>query len=189
MWHSHFNAGARLGRRHDGMLRLSTTGSPWFAFCSTAHNGCQARRRSTRSASPTAIVLERLSTSLEPLLSNIPYPTFSAINIYGIGSEHPFKNYWTLSGGLEEVISVLPSKEQADILIAKYFDAIDSIFPLLHEGNFYAHYEEFWRLSPADKAQVDTEFVALLFVMLALGSQLLRLNIDPAAAHPNQYDG
>src|SRR5271156_5562867 len=100
MWQSHFNAGARLGGRRDGMLRLSAAGSPWFAFCSTAHNGCQARRRSTRSASPTAIVLERLSTSLEPLLSNIPYPTFSAINIYGVGSEHPFKNYWTLSGGL-----------------------------------------------------------------------------------------
>ena len=155
----------------------------------TAHDCSQARRRSTRSASPTAVVLERLSTSLEPLLSNIPYPTFSAINIYGIGSEHPFKNYWTLSGGLEEVISVLPSKEQAHILIAKYFDAVDSIFPILHEGSFYALYEDFWRLPPANKAQVDTSFVALLFVMLALGSQLLRLNVDPATAHSNHGDG
>jgi hypothetical protein len=155
----------------------------------TAHECRQARRHSTRSASPTAVVLERLSTSLEPLLSNIPYPTFSAINLYGIGSEHPFKNYWTLSGGLEEVVSVLPSKEQADILIAKYFDAIDSIFPILHEGNFYALYEDFWRLPLANKAQVDTSFVALLFVMLALGSQLLRLAIDPATALSTQGDG
>jgi hypothetical protein len=126
---------------------------------------------------------------LEPLLSNIPYPTFSAINIYGIGTEHPFKNYWTLSGGLEEVVSVLPSKEQADILIAKYFDAIDSIFPILHEGNFYALYEAFWRLPLASKAQVDTSFVALLFVMLALGSQLLRPAVDPFMSRSNQGDG
>ena len=122
-------------------------------------------------------------------MSNIPYPTFSAINIYGIGSEHPFKNYWTLSGGLEEVVDVLPSKEQADILIVKYFDAIDSIFPILHEGNFYALYEEFWRLPPADKGRVDASFVALLFVMLALGSQLRRFNVDPAGAYTMQGDG
>ena len=111
-------------------------------------------------------MLERLSTSLEPLLSNIPYPTFSAINTYGVSSEHPFKNYWTLSGGLEEVVSVLPTKDQADILVAKYFDAVDSIFPILHEGNFYALYEDFWRLPLENKAQVDTSFVALLFVIL-----------------------
>lgn len=122
-------------------------------------------------------------------MSNIPYPTFNAINIYAVGSEHPFKNYWTLSGGLEEVVSVLPSKEQADILIAKYFDAIDSIFPILHEGNFYALYEDFWHLPPENKAQVDTSFVALLFVMLALGSQSLHLAVDPATAQFNHSDG
>jgi hypothetical protein len=134
-------------------------------------------------------VLERLSTSLEPLLSNIPYPTFSASNSYGTGTEHPFKNYWTLSGGLEEVISVLPTKDHADILIAKYFDAIDSIFPIIHEGNFYALYEDFWRLPLSSKAQVDPSFVALLFVMLALGSQLLRQAVDPFILRSDLGDG
>jgi hypothetical protein len=189
MWRPHFNTSARLGERHDGMSRLSVAVCLRGLLCLTTHKGYQARRRSTRSASPTAIVLERLSTSLEPLLSNIPYPTFSAINVYGVGSEHPFKNYWTLSGGLEEVVSVLPTKDQADILVAKYFDAIDSIFPILHEGNFYALYEDFWRLPLENKAQVDTSFVALLFVILALGSQLLRLAVDPATASLNRGDG
>lgn len=49
------------------------------------------------------------------LLSHVPYTATNSSNIFGIGSEYPFSNYWTLSGGLAEVICVLPSKEQADM--------------------------------------------------------------------------
>lgn len=120
------------------------------------------------------------------LLSNIPYSAPKASNIYGIGSEHPFNNYWTLTGGLAEVISVMPSKIQADILINKFFEAVDPIYPLLYKPHFDAKYEEFWRLSFADRAKVDTSFVAVIMVMLAMGSQFMRLPGDPATAQQNQ---
>ena len=145
--------------------------------------------RRSRSTSPTALVRKLNSRTQDTLLSDLPYPTFSAINLYGLGTEHPFKNYWTFSGGLAEVISVLPSKEQCDILVDRFFDSIDPIFPLVHQANFYNHYEDFWSLPDAAKAKADTSFIALLFVMLALGTQFLRLPDEQNPDEPIQGHG
>jgi hypothetical protein len=61
------------------------------------------------------------------LPSNAPYSHPTASNVFGIGSEHPFANYWTCQGGLAEVISVLPEKIQADILLERYFECVDPV--------------------------------------------------------------
>ena len=120
---------------------------------------------------------------------------------------HPFNNYWTLSGGIGEVVSVLPSRDQADMfvnshnyanptsltqksrLITKFFDSVDPIYPLVHQSRFYSQYNAFWRLPQAEKAQIETSFLALLFVMLAMGTQFLRLPGDPATAQQKQMSG
>ena len=107
------------------------------------------------------------------LLSNVPYSSPGSSNVFGIGSEHPFANYWTCEGGLPEVISVLPDKLQADILLGRYFECVDPVYPMLHRQTFYADYEHFWSMSPADKDHTDAAFVALIFVMLALGTQFV----------------
>jgi hypothetical protein len=44
---------------------------------------------------------------------------------------------------------------------------------MLHRQTFYADYEQFWALSRPQKDKVDAAFVALLFVMLALGTQFV----------------
>lgn len=113
------------------------------------------------------------------LLSNVPYSTPGASNVFGIGSEHPFANYWTCEGGLSEVISVLPEKLQADILLSRYFECVDPVYPMLHRQTFYADYEHFWSLSPLERDHVDAAFVALLFVMLALGTQFVTTSTSP----------
>ncbi|KAK0643464.1 fungal-specific transcription factor domain-containing protein [Cercophora newfieldiana] len=107
------------------------------------------------------------------LLSNVPYSAPGSSNVFGIGSEHPFANYWTCEGGLPEVISVLPDKQNADILIARYFECVDPVYPMLHRQTFYADYEHFWQLSRPDKDCAEPAFVALIFVMLALGTQFV----------------
>jgi hypothetical protein len=63
------------------------------------------------------------------LLSNVPYSVPSSSNIFGIGSKHPFANYWTCEGGLPEVLSVLPEKLQADMLLSQYFECVDPVYP------------------------------------------------------------
>lgn len=120
-----------------------------------------------RSSSRGAVAL---STGL---LSNIPYSNPKSSNVFGIGSEHPFANYWTCEGGLPEVISVLPDKLQADILLGRYFECVDPVYPMLHRQTFYADYEHFWSLPQPEKDRVDASFVALIFVMLALGTQFV----------------
>ncbi|KAI0099964.1 fungal-specific transcription factor domain-containing protein [Nemania sp. FL0031] len=105
------------------------------------------------------------------LLSNIPFSHPTASNVFGIGSEHPFANYWTCEGGLPEVIGVLPDKLQADILLSQYFECVDPVYPMVHSQSFYAQYESFWILKAS--GQCDASFVALLFVMLALGTQFV----------------
>ncbi|KAI1814315.1 fungal-specific transcription factor domain-containing protein [Poronia punctata] len=105
------------------------------------------------------------------LLSNIPFSHPKASNVFGVGAEHPFANYWTCEGGLPEVIGVLPEKLQADILLGQYFECVDPVYPMVHRQSFYSQYDGFWSMK--ESGQSDASFVALLFVMLALGTQFV----------------
>ncbi len=107
------------------------------------------------------------------LLSNIPYSNQTPAPFFGLRSEHPFANYWTSRGGLAEVVGVLPAREQADILVAKYFDAVDPVYPMIHRRNFYADYERFWSLPAEEKHVADPVLIALHFVVYAMGTQFI----------------
>ncbi|KAF2817201.1 uncharacterized protein BDZ99DRAFT_456960 [Mytilinidion resinicola] len=93
---------------------------------------------------------------------------------FGLGSQHPFTNYWTSQGGLPEVVGVLPSKDQADILVAKYFDAVDPVYPMIHKRNFHIEYERFWSLSLQDKQIAEPSLLALHFIIYALATQFIQ---------------
>ncbi|OAL43059.1 hypothetical protein IQ07DRAFT_616681 [Pyrenochaeta sp. DS3sAY3a] len=128
---------------------------------------------------PTPIRTQYRSVSLSSsgsspfLLSNIPYSNQTPAPFFGLGSEHPFANYWTSRGGVAEVVGVLPAKEQADILVDKYFDAVDPVYPMVHRRNFYADYERFWSLPLEEKREADPVLVALHFVVYAMGTQFI----------------
>ncbi|KAF2279192.1 uncharacterized protein EI97DRAFT_464506 [Westerdykella ornata] len=108
------------------------------------------------------------------LLSNIPYSNLTPSPFFGAyTAEHPFANYWTSRGGLAEVIGVLPERKQADILVDKYFEAVDPVYPLIHRRAFYTDYERFWSLPLEEKAVADPALVALHFVVYAMGMQFI----------------
>ncbi|KAL5612033.1 hypothetical protein BROUX41_000405 [Berkeleyomyces rouxiae] len=107
------------------------------------------------------------------LMSNMPFSVPSGSNVFGVGAQHPFANYWTCEGGLPEVISVIPSKAQTDSLMARYFECVDPVYPMIHRQTFYADYEHFWRMSDIERPHADASFVALLFVMIAMGAQFV----------------
>lgn len=121
------------------------------------------------------------------LLSNVPYSAPGASNVFGIGSEHPFANYWTCDGGLPEVVQVLPDKLQADALITRYFECVDPVYPMIHRQTFYADYEHFWSLSRAERDLADPAFVALIFVMLAMGTQFVTTAPPPQRKHSAEF--
>ncbi|KAG5994110.1 hypothetical protein E4U52_001419 [Claviceps spartinae] len=107
------------------------------------------------------------------LLSHVPYSSTKASNVFGIGPEFPFSSYWTSDGGLAEVISVLPNKSRADLLVARYFECVDPIYPMIHRQTFYADYEHFWRVRAEETNEMEASFIALIFIILALGTQFV----------------
>lgn len=60
-------------------------------------------------------------------------------------------------------------------LIAKYFDVIDPVYPMIHRESFLRDYDFFWSLTPAERPSADGALVALIFVMLAMGTQFVTL--------------
>ncbi|KAF2467326.1 uncharacterized protein BDR25DRAFT_305718 [Lindgomyces ingoldianus] len=139
-------------------------------------------------APPQYRSLSLSSTSSSPfLLSNIPYSNHTPSPFFGLSAEHPFANYWTSRGGLPEVIGVLPAKDQADILVTKYFDAVDPVYPMIHRRNFYADYERFWSLPVNEKYVADPVLVALHFVIYAMGTQFITSPSDQERAQIAEF--
>ncbi|ROW15187.1 hypothetical protein VPNG_02921 [Cytospora leucostoma] len=116
------------------------------------------------------------------LLSTIPYTQGTGSNLFGIGSAHPFANIWTSNGRLDEVIGIMPNKLQCDILVSRYFECVDPVYPMLDQQSFLEEYEKFWSLPLERRCQSDASFVALINVMLALGTQFHRIPATPHEA-------
>ncbi|KAJ9657554.1 hypothetical protein H2201_008155 [Coniosporium apollinis] len=125
----------------------------------------------------------RTSTSSDSscpyLLSQVPNSKHSPSHVFGLGREHPFANYWTNHGGVPEVLRILPRKAQADILVAKYFEAVDPVYPMVNRRKFYAEYERFWSSPPIEKDTADAAMLALHFVIYAMGTQFMQVPSDP----------
>jgi hypothetical protein len=123
------------------------------------------------------------------LQSQVPFSKQTPSNIFGIGSSHPFTNYWTCQGGLPEVLAVLPSKQQADILIAKYFECVAPVYPFLHRRTFYVAYERFWALPERERETADADLIALHFALYAMGTQFIDLASYDAKSSSAEFLG
>ena len=60
-------------------------------------------------------------------------------------------------------------------LILRYFEVVDPVYPMIHYESFLRDYEFFWSVVPAERPSVDGSLVALIFVMLAMGTQFVTL--------------
>lgn len=78
----------------------------------------------------------------------------------------PFCSHATI---LQETANSLSS------LIIKYFEVVDPVYPMIHYESFLRDYEFFWSVVPAERPSVDGSLVALIFVMLAMGTQFVTL--------------
>lgn len=121
------------------------------------------------------------------LLSNVPHSRQPSASIFGISQEHPFANYWTTHGGVPEVVGVLPSKEHADLLVAKYFEAVDPVYPMLDRTRFYADYDRFWGLPLQEKQRADAAMLALHFVVYAMGAQFIQMESEQQKAQIAEF--
>lgn len=59
--------------------------------------------------------------------------------------------------------------------IARYFDVVDPVYPIVPRDTFQTEYDFFWSLSPMERSRFDGSLVSLIFVMLAMGTQFVTL--------------
>lgn len=90
---------------------------------------------------------------------------------FDINTCHPFRNYWTNTGGLTEVVGILPPREEADRLVWSYFTTVDPIYPIIPRQSFTRDYEEFWQLSAPERANCEPALVALQLAIYATAAQ------------------
>ncbi|KAI4256273.1 MAG: hypothetical protein LQ352_002162 [Teloschistes flavicans] len=57
----------------------------------------------------------------------------------------------------------------------RYFHAVDPVYPMIHRETFENDYNQFWVLTPIERNATDASLVALIFVMLAMGTQFVDL--------------
>ena len=60
-------------------------------------------------------------------------------------------------------------------MIARYFDAVDPVYPMIHRQIFLREYDNFWTSGLPEGNRVDGAFLALIFVMLAMGTQFVNV--------------
>ncbi|KAF2164231.1 hypothetical protein M409DRAFT_25573 [Zasmidium cellare ATCC 36951] len=82
---------------------------------------------------------------------------------------YPFRNYWTATGGLGEVMLALPSRPDADVFLKHYMDNVDPLYPVIPRHLFRLRYENFWQLSSEERNNCDPVHVALQFIVFANG--------------------
>ncbi|KAF2219593.1 fungal-specific transcription factor domain-containing protein [Elsinoe ampelina] len=134
-----------------------------------------SRAGSEGPSQPSATLKRKIRPSSTPYLGTaLPYSRSTPSNVFGVGAQHPFSNYWTCSGGVAEVVGVLPSKEQADILVAKYFEVMDPVYPFIHRRTFFTNYERFWAQPLSIKNDTDADLLALHYTIYALGTQFMQ---------------
>jgi hypothetical protein len=64
-------------------------------------------------------------------------------------------------------------KEQADLLVQRYFDIIDPIYPVVPRNGFLEEYRRFWIAPPEEKNFFDPAHLALQFAIYATGMQYM----------------
>jgi hypothetical protein len=64
---------------------------------------------------------------------------------------YPFRNFWSVEGGLDEVLFALPSRDRAELLVMSFFKYVDPLYPVVPENLFRSRFEEFWALAPSER--------------------------------------
>lgn len=78
--------------------------------------------------------------------------------------------------GVADVDSMLPSRKEADALVAAFFRHLDPIYPVVAQATFATDYEDYWCLAPVGRNSIDRSKLALQIAVLACGSLYADVN-------------
>lgn len=85
------------------------------------------------------------------------------------------------------LLETIPQREQCSMLIDKYFESINSIFPIVNRNAFEAEYNSFW----IDPSSTEMSWMAMFLGMLCLGLQSYSTNLINVKLPriPNGFEG
>ncbi|KAK9466909.1 fungal-specific transcription factor domain-containing protein [Lipomyces arxii] len=83
-----------------------------------------------------------------------------------------------------DILGLLPSKADCDVLVYRYFDFFDPIYHIVHKPSFEDEYARFWS-SPDDTSVI---WIGMLLSMLAIALQSYRENDAPEPFKVNELD-
>lgn len=64
------------------------------------------------------------------------------------------------------------------MLVQKYFEGVDPVYPIINRCQFMAEHDRFWALSQEQKNSSDPAIIGLYFVVYAMGTQLIEHSTD-----------
>lgn len=85
---------------------------------------------------------------------------------------YPFTTIWSHDNFIDEIIGLLPSAEEAELLYESFITEIGCMFQAWHEGNLLADFRAFFALSAADKKTQPLSHLSLFIMICALGSMV-----------------
>lgn len=83
---------------------------------------------------------------------------------------HPFAAHQVFNASVADVVSLLPGRDEADHLVAKFYRNVDPFYPVVPRQNFTDSYERFWDSSRDEKRLFDPQTLALHVAVYACGA-------------------
>jgi len=82
---------------------------------------------------------------------------------------YPFTTIWSHDTFIDEIVDLLPNKEDAELLLNAFVDEIAVLFQAWHMPTLKAEYRAFFAMSPAEKRKQPLAHLALCIMICSLG--------------------
>jgi hypothetical protein len=82
---------------------------------------------------------------------------------------YPFTTIWSHDTFIDEIVDLLPSREDAELLLGAFVDEITVLFQAWHLPTLQAEYRHFFTLSPPEKRKQPLGSLALFIMICSAG--------------------
>ncbi|RXK36927.1 hypothetical protein M231_05829 [Tremella mesenterica] len=106
----------------------------------------------------------------EDELLTVPEDTVYSGVLPDIRKTFPFATIWRQDKFIDEIIDLLPNKEQSEMLLESFKEEICVFFLAWHQPTLEAEYRRFFSLTTSEKKNVPLFCLALYLMICALGS-------------------
>lgn len=113
------------------------------------------------------IVVEKGQDHAENIPEDLAYTGW-----FSTRKTYPFTTIWSHDNFIDEILGLLPSPEEAELLLSAFVDEIDVLFDAWVLADLVASYRQFFALSNAEKRSHPLQELSLFIMICSLGSMI-----------------